>query len=366
MERPGSSGWLDRPKAVRKGEALDVEALAGFLSERLPELGDGWAVEQFPGGFSNLTYLVRNGDQELVLRRPPFGSKVSSAHDMGREYRVLAALSTVYSKVPRPLAYCDDPEVIGAPFYVMERVAGVILRPRMPEEMVPAPELMRRIGESLVDALAELHAVDYTAAGLRELGRPEGYVERQVAGWRKRWAAARTDDVPAMEEVGSWLEENRPSRSGAALIHNDFKYDNLVLDPDDWSRVVAVLDWEMATLGDPLMDLGSSLAYWVDPDDPPELLALRLSPTTLPGNPSRAEIAERYAATSGREIGDLVFYYAYGLFKLAVIVQQIFYRFRKGLTSDPRFAHLDQGVRAAATAAAQATRLGRIDRLFGD
>jgi aminoglycoside phosphotransferase (APT) family kinase protein len=334
------------------------------LAERLPDAAGDVTVEQFPGGFSNLTYLVRVGGKDLVLRRPPFGSKVRSAHDMGREYRVLEGLAKVFPKAPRPLVHCDDPTVLGAPFYVMERVPGVILRPRMPAEMAPEPALMARIGESLVETLAELHAVDYAAAGLAELGRPEGYVERQVAGWRKRYQAARTDEVEAMDAAGIWLEENLPRSSGSALIHNDFKYDNLVLAPEEWSRVLAVLDWEMATLGDPLMDLGTTLAYWVEPEEPPELLALRLSPTTLPGTPPRTEVAERYAATSGRELSELVFYYVYGLYKIAVIVQQIYARYRAGHTSDPRFANLHHGVRASATAARQAASLGRIDGLF--
>ena len=361
-----SRDWLDRPESVREGEEIDVEALSGFLAERLPSLDGELSVEQFPGGFSNLTYLVRAGTRELVLRRPPFGSKVRSAHDMGREFRVLEGLAEAFPKAPRPLAYCEDVAILGVPFYLMDRVQGVILRTRMPVESAPEPKLMTRVGESLVDTLAELHAVDYQAAGLGELGRPDGYVERQVAGWRKRYAAAQTDEVEAMDTVGSWLAENQPSTSDSALIHNDFKYDNLVLDRDDWSRVLAVLDWEMATLGDPLMDLGTTLAYWVEADDPPALLALQLSPTTLPGNLSRAEVAERYASASGRQLGELVFYYVYGLFKIAAIIQQIYYRYRSGHTSDPRFANLQHGVRAAATVAAQATRLGRIDRLFTD
>ena len=356
--------WVDQPKAVREGEALDVERLQAYLNEHLPEADGMLAVEQFPSGFSNLTYLIRLGPRELVLRRPPFGTNVKSAHDMGREYTILVHLSPVYPKAPRPLVYCDDASVLGAPFYVMERVEGVILRPRMPEGMIPPPALMARIAESFIDTFAELHAVDYEAAGLDELGRPDGYVQRQIEGWTKRYRRAHTDDVPEIERMAAWLAEHQPPESGASLIHNDYKYDNLVLDPADWARVIAVLDWEMTTLGDPLMDLGSSLGYWTDPDDPPPLQQLQLSPTTLPGNPTRADLVERYTQASGRDVGDVVFYYVYGLFKLAVIVQQIYYRYKHGHTQDPRFARLIDAVRGCGYAAMQAIAKGRIDRLF--
>ncbi len=359
-----SSRWIDRPVAVRAGEELDASRLSAFLRENLPELQGPLVVEQFPSGFSNLTYLLRLGARQLVLRRPPVGADIKSAHDMGREHRILSRLSEVYPKAPRPLVYCEDAAVLGAPFYLMERVEGVILRPRMPAAMQPGPERMATIADALVETLAELHAVDYEAAGLGELGRPDGYVRRQVDGWTGRYRNSRTDDIPEMERVASWLDANAPPESGAALIHNDFKYDNLVLDPRDWGRVIAVLDWEMATLGDPLMDLGTSLGYWVEPQDPPELRALELSPTLLPGNPTRAELVERYAAASGRELRHPVFYYVYGLFKIAVIIQQIYFRYRRGDTRDPRFARLVEGVRGCARAALQAATLGRIDRLF--
>ena len=359
-----TSEWIDRPREVRRGEELNVDRLAAFLKDCLPDLDEPLEVQQFPRGFSNLTYLVRAGSRELVLRRPPVGAAVKSGHDMGREHRILSALTEVYPKAPRPLVHCQDSDVLGAPFYVMERVRGVILRPEMPQAMHPEPGRMAAIASGFVDTLAELHAVDYEAAGLGELGRPEGYVRRQVDGWTGRYAKARTDEIAEMAQVAAWLDAEAPAESGTALIHNDFKYDNLVLDPEDGTRVVAVLDWEMATLGDPLLDLGTSLGYWVDPDDPPELRQLALSPTLLPGNPTRAELVERYAAASGRRIADPVFYYVYGLFKIAVIVQQIYYRYRAGHTQDPRFANLIHGVRACSRVAARAAEAGRIDRLF--
>ena len=357
--------WIDQPTAMREGEALDVAPLHAYLKEHLPEASGTLVVEQFPRGFSNLTYLLRLGTREMVLRRPPFGANIKGGHDMEREYTILAGLSPVYPKVPQPVLYCEDVAVLGAPFYIMERVEGIILRARMPADMTPAPDLMGRIAEAFIDTFAELHAVAYDAAGLNELGRPEGYVQRQVEGWARRYQRARTDDIPAMERVATWLAEHQPVESGASLIHNDYKYDNLILDPTDWSQVIAVLDWEMATLGDPLMDLGSSLGYWVDPDDPPVMQQLQLSPTTLPGNPTRSDLVQRYAQASGRDVGPVVFYYVYGLFKLAVIVQQIYARYKRGHTQDARFAGLIEAVRGCGYTAVQAIEKGRIDRLYG-
>jgi aminoglycoside phosphotransferase (APT) family kinase protein len=292
------------------------------------------------------------------------GVQIATAHDMSREYRILSHLSPVYDKAPRPLAYCDDPAVLGAPFYVMERVEGVILRKGIPEEMVPGPELTARIAGELVRTLAELHAVDFEAAGLGDLGRPEGYAARQIEGWTKRYRRVETDLVPEADNVAAWLRDAIPTERDSALIHNDFKHDNVVLDPDDWSRVIAVLDWEMATLGDPLMDLGTSLAYWIQPSDPPEVLEARLSPTTWPGTPSRSDFVEAYARASGRDVEHVVFYYAYGLFKVAVIVQQLYARHVSGKTADPRYAGLIGGVRALSLLAWQAVQKGRIDDLF--
>jgi len=356
---------IDTPAAVRHGEGLETEALLTYLQPLLPGLEPPLVVRQFPCGFSNLTYLVRGGERQWVLRRPPFGASIRSAHDMGREFHLLERLHPVYAKVPRPLVHCTDESVIGAEFYLMERVEGVILRAPLTAEAAPEPKLMAAIGRSFVDTLVELHAVDFEAAGLGDLGRPEGYVRRQIEGWTRRWEKARTDEVPELERAASWLASRLPAEGRPALLHNDFKYDNLVLDRDDLSRVVAVLDWEMATLGDPLMDLGTTLGYWVDADDPPALRGLNLSPTTVAGNPSRSEVAERYARRSGRDLGDPVFYYAYGLFKIAVIIQQIYHRYRQGHTQDPRFANLLDGVRLCGRMAAQAIDRKRIDRLFG-
>ena len=356
---PKIMNTLDQSAPVRRGEELNLAALETYLVAHLPGAGGPLVVEQFPSGFSNLTYLLRLGTRELVLRRPPFGANIKSAHDMGREYRVLSGLHRVYAKVPQTLLYCDDEEVIGAPFYVMERLHGVILRGRPSARLDLAPETMRSIAVAAVDNLAAIHAVDYAAAGLGDLGRPDGYVARQIEGWTKRYRAAQTDEMADIEHVIDWLGANLPPDAGAALIHNDYKFDNLMLNPANLGEIVAVLDWEMCTIGDPLMDLGTTLGYWIEPGDPPALQAM-LGLTTLPGNLTRREVVDRYAATSGRAVDDPLFYYLYGLFKIAVIVQQIYARYRRGHTQDPRFAGLVEVVGACGSLAAAALARGSI------
>jgi aminoglycoside phosphotransferase (APT) family kinase protein len=341
---------------VRAGEELDGERVREYLRSTFA-LGGPMRIEQFPGGHSNLTYLITIGGRELVLRRPPFGSTVKAAHDMFREFRVVAALKPVFGKVPSVVAFCDDTSVLGARFYLMERVRGVILRSHVPEGVALPPEIVSRLCAALVDTLVELHGVDYEAAGLADLGRPDGYALRQVTGWTKRYEDAQTDDVADMDGVARWLADHIPSSGGTSLIHNDYKHDNLVLDPHYPSRILAVLDWEMSTAGDPLMDLGTTLAYWVEEGDRDELKAIAFGPTRLAGSYTRRQLANRYAERSGRAVHDLDFYYCFGLFKTAVIVQQIYYRFRQGLTRDPRFAALGGAVNVLARQAAQ--HLGR-------
>jgi aminoglycoside phosphotransferase (APT) family kinase protein len=361
---------IDMPTAVRAGEELDIERLAGYLHQHLDDVRGPLGIEQFPGGFSNLTYLLRLGDpstgsgpvREMVLRRPPFGANVRGGHDMGREFRILGALVDSYGKVPRPLLYCGDESVLGAPFYVMERVRGVILRNRPPQGLKLGADLMRRICLSLVDALVELHAIDTDAAGLGELGKPEGYTARQVAGWTKRYQNALTDDCPDFEPVAGWLAEHVPPRPDATLIHNDFRYDNAILAPEDLTRIVAILDWEMATLGDPLTDVGTTLAYWAEPEDPAVLRQFGL--TAQPGNLDRGQLLDRYAERSGRDVSGSVFYYLYGVFKNAVIALQIYARYRQGLTRDPRFGGLIEVIRAYHDMAQRALDRGRMSHLF--
>jgi len=355
---------MDQPAQVREEERLDPAVLEPFLRRALPDTAGPVSVLQFPKGHSNLTYLMMVGDREVVLRRAPFGVKVKSAHDMKREYDILSALKGVYPRAPRPIAFCDDESLIGAKFYLMERVRGVILRGDKPPAGVSfTPELLRRTSLALVDNLADLHAVDVTRPPLSTMGRPQGYVARQVTGWTERYANARTDDIPGVEATAAWLSRNMPEKSGAAVIHNDYKYDNVMLDPHDLTRIVAVLDWEMATIGDPLMDLGTFIGYWGDPDDPQELRMRAYGPTYLPGSLSRLQLVERYAERSGRAVGSILFYYVFALFKIAVIVQQIYRRYVEGLTRDPRFASLIDWVRVMARQAERALEKGRIDRL---
>ena len=339
-------------RSVRAGEEIDLGALNAFLVSRAPQVGRVSSVEQFAGGFSNLTYLLKTDSGEFVLRRPPRGVARGSAHDMGREHRILSALSTRGVAAPRPVVLCDDESVLGAPFYVMERMRGVILRGESPDS--PSPGVMRKLSESFVDTLVAIHRVGPPDPAIAALGKPDGYVARQVSGWTRRWESSRTGDVPSMERVAAWLASHQPPDGAATLVHNDYKYDNLVLDPDDLSRVRAVLDWEMATLGDPLLDVGTSLGYWVEAGDHPAFHALGLGATALPGNFTRAELWRRYLEKSGWASTDPVFYYAFGLFKIAVIAQQIYFRFRQGLTTDERFVSLGEAVRLLALTAESA------------
>lgn len=336
-----AQGSLDAAGEVRTGEELDAAKVLEFIGGSLPHISGEITVRQFPGGFSNLTYLVCIGGHELILRRPPFGRKATGAHDMGREYRVLTALKPVFPYCPSPLVYSEDESIIGAPFYLMEKITGVILRKDLPAEMDFTPLQARALSENLIDTLCRLHAVDFTAAGLDSLGKGDGYVSRQVAGWGRRYADARTDDAPAFEGVIRWLNDKLPAHSPApAIIHNDYKFDNTVLDQADSTKIIGLLDWEMTTIGDPLMDLGSSLAYWVEKDDPPELQAIRTMPTNVAGMLTRKEQVALYGERSGIAIDNFDYYYCFGLFRLAVIAQQIYYRYYHGQTKDPRFKSL--------------------------
>jgi aminoglycoside phosphotransferase (APT) family kinase protein len=339
---------------VRAGEEPDLRALNEWLALNAPEIGTVSAVEQFSGGFSNLTYLLTSDRGEFVLRRPPAGVGKGSAHDMAREFRILAAVAPRSIPVPRVIALCEDPSVLGVPFYLMQRVRGVILQRGIDVKFDAT--VMRGISESFVDTFAAIHSVDATDPAIAALGKTDGYVTRQIAGWTKRWLAARTDDVPAMDRVAAWLASHEPPASGSCLVHNDFKYDNLVLAPADPRRIVAVLDWEMATLGDPLMDVGTSMGYWVEAADHPALQSLGLGVTALPGNFTRAEFWESYLKRTGRPPTDPSFYYAFGLFKIAVIAQQIYARYRQGFTADERFARLGDAVQLFATTAERQAR----------
>jgi aminoglycoside phosphotransferase (APT) family kinase protein len=340
-------------RPVRQGEELDVGKLAAFLREHIPNIGEGLTVLQFPHGHSNLTYLLRSGNEEWVLRRPPFGNQVKSAHDMGREYRVLSGLSTVFSPAPRPLVFCEDESVLGAPFYVMERRKGLILRREWPSEMPRDPELLRQMCGALIDTLADLHEINPSDANLSDFGKPDGYVRRQIEGWTKRYRDAQTDQLLEMEAAAEWLTSRMPPESGTSLIHNDFKFDNVGFDLIRPAKVSTIFDWEMATIGDPLMDLGTSLGYWVEASEIAQLSASFVGPTWLPGALTRRELVERYAERRGLGSCDMQYYHVFGLFKIAVIVQQIYVRFARGDTKDTRFAALDSCVRQLAQLAAK-------------
>jgi len=327
----------DPTRPMREGEELDLAAVERFLRSAMPDLEGQLEVSQFPSGASNLTYLVKAGGREMVLRRPPPGRKAKSAHDMSREVRVLEALADVYPYVPKVLAFCDDPQVLGCDFYLMERLDGLILRRNPPRGMRLSRDETARLCRNVVDRLIDLHSIDYEAAGLGGLGRPEGYVRRQIEGWSRRFVDARTPNVPSYDRVMRWLHDKMPPEVGASIIHGDYRFDNVVLDPENPLQVIGVLDWEMATIGDPLMDLGNSLAYWIERKDPWLLRLTRLQPTHLPGMMTRDEVVDYYCAKRGLEIESFDFYRIYGLFRLVVIMQQIYYRYYHRQTRNRRF-----------------------------
>jgi aminoglycoside phosphotransferase (APT) family kinase protein len=358
---PFMSDFIDRAGKIREGEELDLGRLTTYLRDAVPEFGNSEiAVRQFPSGHSNLTYLLQAGGKEYVLRRPPFGSKVKSAHDMGREYKILSHLFKVYPLAPEPLTFCEDESVIGAKFYVMRRLEGIILRKQLPPNLVLSPEQTTDLHTNLVKNLARIHALDYEAAGLGDLGKPQGYVERQVSGWTKRYEQSQTDDIQAITDVSTWLAANLPAETGGTLLHNDYKLDNVVLDPGDITRIVGVLDWEMSTLGDPLMDLGTLLGYWVELGDDDTLKTMQWGPTMIPGSLTRKGLVEAYEKASGRSVPNALFYYVFGMFKTSVVIQQIYYRYKQGLTKDERFAIMIMGVHVLASKAAHHIGLGTV------
>lgn len=383
---------MTETRPVRQGEEIDAARLSAYLSDVLPRDGEV-EISQFPAGSSNLTYLITSGDSEYVLRRPPFGNTVKTAHDMHREFDVLSKLSAVYPPAPKPILFCDDTNIIGSEFYLMERRRGLIIRgsinssrareesidgsPRVgsphvsegssrrpdvvhtPHDLTTQPARMR-VCSSFIQTLADLHALDQNAAGLSDLGKPEGYNRRQVEGWTKRYFAAKTGELPELEAVITWLNKNIPSESGASLVHNDYKFDNVMLDPDELTKVTAVLDWEMVTIGDPLMDLGTTFGYWMSPDAGEDMLNMPFNPRVLMENISRRDLVEMYSAASGRTVLDMLFYYVFGTFKIAVIAQQIYARYVKGSTKDPRFSNFNKFVSALAQIAATALKRGSI------
>ena len=324
--------------AVRDEDRFDVAKMHTWLQPFINE-GQLPEVMQFRSGASNLTYLLSYSERDLVLRKPPVGTKAASAHDMKREYLIQSRLQSVYPLVPKMIALCDDQSVMGSDFYVMERVEGEIFRRDIPEAITAAD--ISVMADSLINGLVQLHAVDSSI--LKELNRGAGYVQRQVEGWSKRYRNALTDDVPAAEKLMAWLAANQPDDVDSCIIHGDWRIDNVVFDLAN-ARIAGVLDWELATVGDPLMDLGSALAYWVDRDDESAFASLRRQPSHLPGMPTREEFLQRYLQLSGRKCADFTFYEVFGLFRLAVIIQQIWARFRSGQTTNPAFAGFGDAV----------------------
>ena len=331
--------------AVRAEEQLDLPALSAYLERESFSRGRKISVEQFPGGHSNLTYLLTlDGADDYVLRRPPLGPVAPKAHDMVREYRLLCAVHPVFPPAPEPALLCEDIAVIGAPFYLMERRRGLVVRRENPPEIGDDVGLRRRIGEALLDTLVQLHAVDASRQPVSAIGKPAGFLQRQLSGWFGRWQRSRTRDLPAMDRLMEWLSARLPASTEAALLHNDYKLDNVMLDPADPARLVAVLDWEMSALGDPLVDLGILLCYWPEANDPPERRESISPVTAMPGWPTRAELVERYAARTGRDVSRIDYYQIFAIFKVAVVLQQIYHRYHLGQTSDPRFAAMEERV----------------------
>ena len=344
---------------LKDGEEFDLDSLNGYLRQHAPELGEIKTITRFTGGFSNLTYCLRTAsEKEYVLRRPPVGANIKSAHDMGREFRVLSLLKPHYTKIPAPLLYCESTDIIGSPFYVMENLPGVILRAfNAPGMNIPAKTL-HKLSAALVDNLVALHALNIHATGLDQLGKPEAYVQRQVDGWMKRYYTAETDKIETLDAVAKWMQEHQPRKQTYTLLHNDYKHDNVILDPGDLSEIIGVLDWEMATVGDPLMDLGATLAYWFEAGE--EDVFNQYNLTWLPGNFTRKELIARYAEKSGRDLSDILFYYVFGLFKNAVIAQQIYHRWKQGHSNDSRFGALLPMIKLLGEKAGQSINTGNV------
>ncbi len=347
--------------AIRAGEEFDLQTVEQYLRNHIAGLGAGTLhVRQFPSGASNLTYLLQIGDWEAVLRRPPFGPVPPKAHDMERESGLLQKIHPVFPLAPMPYLFCSDLSILGVPFYVMERRKGVVINNAFPTWVTPSEDLCQGISRMVVETLVQIHAIDWQAAGLSEFGYPEGFLGRQVKGWIERYFRAQTDEIPQVAPLTRWLAEHIPASPPATVIHNDFKLNNMLLSQQDLTRPVAVLDWEMTTIGDPLFDLAISLSYWVNADDPKELQTILPLVTTVPGFISREKFMELYAQKSGRDLSSMHFYMTFAYFKLAVILQQIYVRWKRGQTQDERFAIFGNRVHSLILHAAQLAKAGKL------
>ncbi len=346
---------------IRAGEEFDLPKVEQYLRSHIAGLGEGELhVRQFPSGASNLTYLLQIGDWEAVLRRPPLGPVAPKAHDMEREASLLQKVHSVFPLAPKPYLICNDPSILGVPFYVMERRTGEVINSSFPPGITPTEELCHNISLMVVETLVQIHAIDWRAAGLSEFGHPEGFLARQVKGWIERYFRAQTDEIPQVEPLTRWLAEHVPASPPATLIHNDFKLNNILLSPNDLTRPVAVLDWEMATIGDPLFDLATSLSYWVNARDPEEVQTVLPAVTAMPGFISREQFMDLYAQKSGRNLSSMHFYMTFAYFKLVVIIQQIYVRWKRGQTQDERFGLFGDRVRSLISYTAQLAEAGKL------
>lgn len=328
---------------VRKGEELAVQPLKDFLQEHVVDLtGKELEIEQFGAGHSNLTYLLRVGDWEGVLRRPPHGPVAANAHDMEREYTFLKYIDEFYSAAPKPYVFSDDESIVGSPFFIMERKKGIVLDTKFPDSIKYEPEIGKRLSNLMVDQLVQLHDIDYKKTKLSEISKPDGFMERQVHGWINRYERAKTDEVDGVDKLVTYLQSNIPQNSEATIIHYDYKLNNAMFN-DDLDDMIGLFDWEMSTVGDPLADVAVALSYWIQGDDN-DLLKYGLGEppvTVMDGFYTRDEFVQAYAEKSGRDVSNIDYYITFAYFKLAVIGQQIYYRYKQGQTSDPRFAKLN-------------------------
>lgn len=349
---------------VRKGEELNEINLKKFLKENdlISDIKSELNVLQFSNGFSNLTYSLSIENKEYVIRKPPKGAVYG--HDMNREFKVLKGLNNGFDKAPIAYAYSEDNSIIGTSFYIMEKVNGKIITPReLKESSIPTKDYSI-ISKTWLKTFVELHNLDYNKLGLSELGKPDGYVERQVRNWGKQYLKAATEEIKEAKLIMNWLDKNKPTKYKHSLIHNDYKYDNVVFSSNSWSKINSILDWEMCTIGDPLMDLGTSIAYWAESSDPPQLKSTFNYPTSIKGNPTRLEVVEMYEKEAGITVNNLVFYYVFGLFKIAVIVQQIYYRYNKGLTTNEKFKDLNKITDILCKTGWQSIQKNRIENIF--
>ncbi len=332
-----ATALIDTPRDVREEDKLDEQLIADFVRQHCPDAKGALTIKQFRGGASNLTYQLDFENASFILRTSPKGTKAKGAHDMGREYNIMQKLKPVYPYVPDMIAFCKDEALIGREFYIMQKLTGIIPRANLPKELALSKEEVRQLCLNVIDKLIELHSVDIHKTGLNELGKGTGYCKRQIDGWTERYKKAKTWNVPSFNYVMDWLKANLPTEERSCLIHNDFRFDNVVLNPENPMQVIGVLDWEMATIGDPLMDLGNSLAYWVQADDDFIARQTRRQPTHLPGMLSRKEVVAYYCSKMNFKPEHFTFYEVYGIFRLAVIMQQIYYRYHHKQTTNPAF-----------------------------